>query len=119
MPQDWALPKAWGDEALVEFPGWNVEKVRLEASKFRDHWVAKPGKDAAKLDWHATWRNWCRSDIAHRDDVRPGRNGHGGGGAFGNGPKTPEETEARDREAMRLLGITQPPPKPPLEYVDA
>ena len=117
LPKEWALPKGWGDEALVEFTGWTVEKVRLEASKFRDHWIAKAGKDAVKLDWHATWRNWCRSDIAHRDDARPGRSGPTGG-AFGNGPKTPAETEARNREAMRLLGITPPPPKPPLEYVD-
>ena len=120
LPQDWALPKAWGDEAMAEFSGWTVEKVRLEAAKFRDHWVAKAGKDAVKMDWNATWRNWCRSDIAHRDDVKPFRNGHHvSGGHNGHGPKTPEQIALRNAEAMRLLGITLPPPKPPLEYVDA
>lgn len=31
------------------------------AEDFRDYWVAKPGKDGAKLDWLATWRRWCRN----------------------------------------------------------
>jgi hypothetical protein len=48
--------------------GWR-EAVRLlgsqraetELAKFRDYWIAKPGKDALKLDWDATWRNWVRT----------------------------------------------------------
>lgn len=32
-----------------------------EASKFRDFWIAKPGRDGTKLDWEATWRNWIRN----------------------------------------------------------
>lgn len=71
LPADWKLPKAWGDWALAEFPQWNADKVRREGESFRDHWTAKSGKDATKLDWQATWRNWCRSTIAHRDDQRP------------------------------------------------
>lgn len=62
------LPKAWGEWALAEFPHWDRAKVLREAETFRDHWVAKSGKDATKLDWEATWRNWCRKA---RD--RPGR----------------------------------------------
>jgi hypothetical protein len=30
----------------------------LETDKFINYWVAKSGKDATKLDWVATWRNW-------------------------------------------------------------
>jgi hypothetical protein len=37
---------------------------RTELLNFRDYWTAKPGKDGLKLDWQATWRNWCRK--AHR-----------------------------------------------------
>ena len=66
LPDDWKLPKAWGEWALTEFTGWTPEIVRLEADKFADHWRAKAGKDASKTDWQATWRNWCRSDIAQR-----------------------------------------------------
>jgi uncharacterized protein YdaU (DUF1376 family) len=66
LPDDWQLPKAWGEWALAEYPAWTAEIVRLEAAKFADHWHAKAGKDATKLDWEATWRTWCRSDICQR-----------------------------------------------------
>jgi hypothetical protein len=33
---------------------------RLETERFRDYWHAKAGRDATKLDWPATWRNWMR-----------------------------------------------------------
>lgn len=39
-----------------------------EADRFRDYWLAKPGKDGVKLDWKATWRNWIRN-------ARPGLSG--------------------------------------------
>ena len=61
LPQDWLLPKAWGDWALTEFKTWTPDVVRVEADKFRDFWHSKAGKEAAKLDWLATWRNWCRN----------------------------------------------------------
>lgn len=32
-----------------------------EAHKFRDYWNAQPGQKGVKLDWPATWRNWCRN----------------------------------------------------------
>lgn len=31
-----------------------------ETKKFVDHFRAKTGRDATKLDWSATWRNWIR-----------------------------------------------------------
>ncbi|WP_175691681.1 hypothetical protein [Burkholderia anthina] len=70
LPQDWTLPKAWGEWALSrtaelarEFGhwqggAWTDAYVRLEAEKFRNYWIGKSGKDAAKLDWKATWENW-------------------------------------------------------------
>jgi hypothetical protein len=69
--KDWKLPKAWGEWALGKYPAWSTEKVRDEADKFRNHWTSKTGKDATKLDWYATWQNWCMSSIAHKDDPRP------------------------------------------------
>ena len=63
LADGWQLPKAWGEWAMAEYPAWTAEIVRLEAAKFADHWHAKAGKDAAKLDWEATWRTWCRSPI--------------------------------------------------------
>jgi hypothetical protein len=59
LPFDW-----WPDEA-----GWLVAReaglpgamAEREAERFRDYWHSKAGKDATKLDWSATWRNWCRT----------------------------------------------------------
>jgi hypothetical protein len=93
LQPDWTLPKAWGDWAMAEYPLWTPEKVRREAAGFRDHWCAKAGKDASKVDWQATWRQWCRSDLAHRDDPKP------------NG-RHPVSTAERNAEAKRLLGFT-------------
>jgi DNA-binding transcriptional ArsR family regulator len=65
LPGDWALPDEWRDWAVSEH-GMTARAVALEADKFRDYWHAKAGKDAAKLDWQATWRNWCRNAAARR-----------------------------------------------------
>lgn len=44
--------KAW---AAVKAP---QADLGTETEKFINYWVAKSGKDATKLDWPATWRNW-------------------------------------------------------------
>lgn len=59
LPIEWALPMAWGEWAKGE--GFPEQIIRLEAEKFRDFWCSKSGKDATKLDWEATWRNWMRN----------------------------------------------------------
>lgn len=58
LPDDWVLPKAWGEWAVSE--GWPERLVREQAEIFKDYWLAKSGKDASKRDWQATWRNWMR-----------------------------------------------------------
>jgi hypothetical protein len=62
LPEDWVLPKAWGEWALANRPGWGPEDVRLCADKFADYWRPKSGSGATKLDWLGTWRNWVRND---------------------------------------------------------
>jgi hypothetical protein len=62
LPDDWKLPQAWGEWALEHFDV-NASQVREQAERFRDHWHAKCGKDASKIDWLATWRNWCSSSF--------------------------------------------------------
>lgn len=51
------LPESFAKEAEKQGFG-NVAASEYQA--FRDYWSAKAGKDAAKLDWLATWRNWLR-----------------------------------------------------------
>lgn len=70
LDPDWVLPKQWGDWALSEFPHWSADDVRQEALKFKDHWLSESGSKARKNDWIATWRKWCRSDIAQRSHQR-------------------------------------------------
>lgn len=45
---------------------------RLETEKFVNHWEAKSGKDATKLDWVKTWRNWILSARATNGYRQPG-----------------------------------------------
>lgn len=45
---------AWAREHTPNVDG------RAETAKFIDYWQAKAGRDACKLDWTATWRNWMR-----------------------------------------------------------
>lgn len=69
ISSDW-----WPSQADWEFAareGMSDNAIDREAARFRDHWLAKSGRDAAKADWSATWRNWIRR--AH--EFRPG--GHG------------------------------------------
>lgn len=60
LSPEWSLPKLWGEWTIDEL-GWTDGQVRAEADKFKDFWIAKAGKDGTKLDWSATWRNWCRN----------------------------------------------------------
>lgn len=58
-----------GEEAAgYEFGTWAQQELNLDAAtinaemaKFCDYWNATPGQKGCKLDWAATWRNWCRS----------------------------------------------------------
>jgi hypothetical protein len=38
-----------------------LQNTLEEAAKFRDYWNSQPGQKGVKLDWQATWRNWCRN----------------------------------------------------------
>jgi hypothetical protein len=42
----------------------------ITADSFRDYWTARTGAGASKLDWSATWRNWCRRDAERRTKPR-------------------------------------------------
>lgn len=58
LPEDFALSNDLRRWAAQECPTVAVDS---ETAKFRDYWRAKAGKDASKLDWPATWRNWIRN----------------------------------------------------------
>lgn len=54
-----ALPDEWRDFCIAERPDLDPAGT---FAKFRDHWTAKAGKDARKVEWFATWRNWVRGE---------------------------------------------------------
>jgi len=54
-----------------EARAWTLERIdqataAAELEKFRNYWLAKSGKDATKVDWDATWRNWVLNGHAAR-----------------------------------------------------
>jgi 4-alpha-glucanotransferase len=59
LPSDFQISDEW-----VVF--CQTERKELDPQttfvKIRDYWTAKAGKDGAKLDWFATWRNWVREE---------------------------------------------------------
>lgn len=57
---DWALPDDWRAFAAGQ-RFWSDKDISEEADLFRDYWHAQPGQKGVKLDWFATWRNWCRN----------------------------------------------------------
>lgn len=58
LPKDWAPSATELKASIQRRPDLVVEE---ELEKFRDFWTAKAGRDATKLDWAATWRNWIRN----------------------------------------------------------
>lgn len=77
---------------------------RRETENFIDYWRSKTGKDATKLDWPATWRNWMR----RAEDRLPVK-------AWSNGTRSaskPSTTDQRvaDIQALksRFAGSEQP-----------
>jgi hypothetical protein len=55
IPDDFAVTQemvAWARDRVPDVDG------RHETEKFLNHWRAKSGKDATKVDWVLTWKNW-------------------------------------------------------------
>lgn len=61
LPADWELSTKDEEWAANEF-AWSRERCQTVAATFRDYWTARVGPSGRKLDWSATWRNWCRKE---------------------------------------------------------
>lgn len=68
------------------------QQVERTAKMFADYWHAKAGTKAVKLDWLATWRNWCRRE---HDEFGP--------------PNGAPVTSGKQQHARALTGYDQPP----------
>ncbi len=54
-------PQEWVQFAMNDL-SWESAHVYSTFDKFSDYWKAKAGSNAVKVDWLATWRNWCRNE---------------------------------------------------------
>ena len=100
------LPDKWRTWAIANTPLIDPD---LTFEQFRDYWIAKAGRDAAKLDWYATWRNWCRNarppSAAQANGVKPAR--------------LPKRPEKGDRNGWNKIIITYKVPESILKTGDA
>lgn len=55
--------------------GFQENQVSRIADKFKDYWTAASGRNAAKKDWDATWRNWVRREAERVSVKKPERMG--------------------------------------------
>ena len=58
IANDWRPSVSDLEAAKAE--GLSDRDIQKEAAKFRDYWLSKAGSAGVKMDWAATWRNWCR-----------------------------------------------------------
>jgi len=69
LPADWQPSPA--DRAFAQARGLDPGEI---ADQFADYWQPLTGAKAVKLDWSATYRNWCRRS---RQPAYTGGNGSG------------------------------------------
>jgi hypothetical protein len=64
--EDADLPDSWIEFVQTETPHLNAYAVFAE---FKDYWIGVAGQRGYKLDWDATWRNWCRKQAKPRTNA--------------------------------------------------
>lgn len=69
-----------------------ITDPRAEHEEFCDYWRAKPGPDARKVDWPATWRNWMRRAAKQAS----------GRGYRATGPRIQSTTDAKVQQTLNL-----------------
>lgn len=55
------------DCAFAREKGLDDAEIAREAVKFRNFWLSKGGRDAVKLRWDLTWRNWVMNAIERKE----------------------------------------------------
>lgn len=60
LPDGW---REWAENFVGHYATGDLINIDRTWLKFRDHFKAATGKNAVKLDWMATWKNWLRRDL--------------------------------------------------------
>ena len=110
LPTDFSMPADWLDWAVVD-RGWQQLDATEEAAAFVDFWHAKAGANGCKLDWQATWRNWCRNSRrqsnAKRNRPICGNGQPGRGGNVRVNAALDLHAEALERERREAEGVIE------------
>ena len=96
LPEEW-YPDTQG-MAYADQRGLSPEETATEVERFRNYWHAKSGKDATKMKWDATWKNWVLRSVEMKgknNDKRNTRNG--------NRPVEMSETEFLEMVARGVM----------------
>jgi hypothetical protein len=100
LPPDW-----WPDEALRAYARDRLPSNRAcqdETEKFKNYWAAAGGKNAAKLDWDATYRNWVLTAAkSYGDEAEQPRIGFAG--PMRSGPTGSRDAPRRPSSDDRLV----------------
>lgn len=64
LSADIAFPPDWRSWAVSN--GLSEQEADAQFDRFKDYWIAKPGKDGASPNWLARWRNWCREFLTRK-----------------------------------------------------
>lgn len=91
LPRDWRVSES--DRQFAIDAGLCQSDVDRIAGTFRDYWVAQPGQKGVKLDWPATWRNWCRREVDR------------GRSRSRDGPSNAGEQTQSQRIYRKLMGV--------------
>lgn len=114
IPDDFAVTPemvAWVAQDAPDVDG------RRETAKFVDYWRGKSGKDATKVDWPATWRNWIRRAQDDLRDTRP--TGLGSSTPYGVRERPATGRGAKAAEWIELgREMNQQLTRPPLTAID-
>jgi hypothetical protein len=70
VPDPFVIEASMRSWALENAPAADPDR---ETPQFVDHWAAKAGKDALKVDWRRAWQTWMRNAqrFAERDGWKP------------------------------------------------
>jgi hypothetical protein len=102
IPDDFAVTPemvAWAQREAPHVDG------RRETEKFVNYWRAKAGRDATKLDWVRTWRNWMLTAEERAPAARNGQDGRLSGGmapASNAPPRIPADERCPKHPSYRV-----------------
>jgi hypothetical protein len=100
---------AWVREKCPDVDG------RDQTDRFVDFWSDKTGKDATKIDWVGTWRNWMRRE---QDQInnRNARNRASPGTTTKGTPRSTTDERVAQVQALKAKYRNTPPDADEQQY---